>query len=150
LSKEHEFLQQVLKGHRSAVLFCELLFRISQVMDDIYDGDKEVSRRDFTEMMWEALVELPSNEFYMSNFAVLQPLVRSALNDWYDANELEHSGEHDQSIAFILRDQLTGLVSQCAYLVGGYQWLRHVSAEVRRFFHDETLVDYMNGLGGVK
>jgi hypothetical protein len=67
----------------------------------------------------------------------------AALQDWRDSVTLEREGDpHGRSLAFVLRDQLTGLVVQCAYLVGGSAWMAEVSAGIRRYFHDETLSAY--------
>ena len=144
MNNQNQFLYDVLRGNESAVIFCQRLFSISQIVDDLYDGDNEIDREDIKRMIWYSLVELPSNAFYRENFFVLQPLIRMALTDWIDSTVLEQGELHDKTIAFVLRDALNSVVSQCIYLVGGYEWMVQVSPAVRRFFHDETLSDYLN------
>lgn len=140
---EREFLRSVLHDRGDAVALCEQLFRASQLIDDLHDGDKTVTPAQRQALIWEMLVAIPENVFYRRHFAALQPLVRAALNDWLDSTDLEATGDaHDGTLAFVLRDQLTAVVSQCAYIVGGYDWMRSVSAQIRRHFHDETLDDY--------
>ncbi|MNR64006.1 hypothetical protein D3C85_1865010 [compost metagenome] len=57
---------------------------------------------------------------------------------------LERTGDHHgRTLAFVLRDQLTSLVVQCAGIVGGFDWMQQVSAEIRRHFHEDALDDYL-------
>jgi hypothetical protein len=63
-----------------------------------------------------------------------------------DANTLEKGNSHQQTIAFVLRDNYCGIVSQCAYLIGGYVWMRKVSPEIRKLIFDETLEQYTERL----
>lgn len=141
---EKTFLLQVLGGQADAVAFCQSLARISQIVDDLHDQDKPVAASTIKAMAWEVLVQLPSNPFYQRHFPTLQGMVRGALNDWFDSTVFEASGNgHDLSLAFVLRDSLTGVVSQCAYLVGGYNHMITVSPQIRRYFHDETLPAYI-------
>ena len=75
---EHAFLYQVLRGHPEAVGFVTALGRISQVLDDLYDGDKPVTRPQLDETFWDLLVGLPANPFYRAHFAYLHPLVTAS------------------------------------------------------------------------
>lgn len=146
-SNEREFLQHVLQGQHAPILFCETLFRISQTLDDLIDKDRPVSDDAIYDAFWEALIELPANPFYRAHEPYLRPLMAAALQDWRDSVRLERSGNHHhRTLAFVLRDQLTSLVVQCAYLVGGSQWMQKVSGEVRLHFHEDTLMDYVGEL----
>ena len=144
-SNEREFLQHVLQGQHAPILFCETLFRISQTLDDLIDKDRPVSDDAIYDAFWEALIELPANPFYRANEPYLRPLMAAALQDWRDSVRLERSGkQHNRTLAFVLRDQLTSVVVQCAYLVGGRDWMQKVSEEVRLHFHEDALQDYLN------
>lgn len=146
---EREFLQHVLRNHAPAILFCESLFRISQTLDDLLDRDRPVSQETVYNAFFEALIGLPANTFYRENEPFLRPLMAMALQDWRDSFVLERMPEyHHRSLAYVLRDQLTGLVVQCAGLIGGAQWMQQVGPEIRLHFHDETLADYMAALPG--
>lgn len=141
---ERAFLQHVLQGQAAAILFCEALFRISQTLDDLIDGDKPVTGQAVYRAFWEALVDIPGNPFYRQHEAVLRPLMAAALQDWRDSVSLERDGDrHGRTLAFVLRDQLTSLVVQCAGIVGGFDWMQQVSAEIRRHFHEDKLDDYL-------
>ena len=140
---QEQMLARVLQGNFDAIAFCETLFAISQILDDIVDGDKPLTTNDVYQAFWLALIELPINPFYRHFEHFVRPLMAGALQDWRDSVTLERDGDHHgRSLAFVLRDQLTGLVVQCAYLIGGSAWMAEVSAGIRRFFHDETFSAY--------
>ena len=141
---ERAFLQQVLQGQPAPILFCEMLFRISQTLDDLIDGDQPVTAAAVCRAFWDALIELPANPFYREHEPTLRPLMAAALQDWIDSTQLERAGDHHgRTLAFVLRDQLTSLVVQCARLVGGYEWMQQVSVDIRRHFHEDRLADYL-------
>jgi len=142
MENERQFLIRVLQSNGPAIEMCEILFRISQVWDDLYDNDNDVSKEAINEAFWEALIELPGNTFYQRHFNTIHPLLKQYIIDWMDANLLEQENEHGQNIAFVLRDSVASVVVQCAYLVGGYDWMRTVSPQIRRFMLDEKLDDY--------
>lgn len=144
---EHHFLCRVLPDAPAAVAFCETLFRISQTLDDLVDRDHPVSDDAIVSAFWQALIELPANPFYRQHEPYLRPLMASALQDWRDSVLLERSGDdHGKTLAFVLRTQLTGVVVQCAYLVGGEGWMNSVSEPIRRHFHDHSLEEYLADL----
>lgn len=144
---EHAFLCRVLPNQPAAVAFCETLFRISQTLDDLIDRDRPVSDEAVVSAFWQALIELPANPFYRQHEPYLRPLMASALQDWRDSVTLERSSDrHHRTLAFVLRDQLTTLVIQCAYLIGGEAWMTQVSVPIRQHFHEDTLDDYLNDL----
>lgn len=141
---EREFLQQVLRGNVPAIQFCETLFRISQTLDDLIDGDKPVTGQDVYRAFWEALIDLPGNPFYRQHEPALRPLMAVSLQDWRDSVTLERKGDrHGRTLAFVLRDQLTGIVVQCAGIIGGFDWMQQVSVEIRRHFHEDFLDEYL-------
>lgn len=147
---EREFLQHVLKDHGPAILFCESLFRVSQTLDDLIDRDQPITDDAIYQSYWEALIEIPSNSFYRANEVALRPLMAAALQDWKDSVTLERdAGSHGRTLAFVLRDQLTSLVVQCANLVGGFHWMQQVSKDIRLHFHEDSLNSYLDDLNEV-
>lgn len=137
---------EFLGGDVEAARFVDGLFFISQVWDDLVDRDREVDPEDVSRAFWLAMAELPANGFYARHRQELLPLVRMAMSDWLDATALERGTAHERTVAFTLRDNLAAVVTGCAYLKGGYEWMRKVSPEIRRMIHDETLGTYLRGL----
>lgn len=140
---EYGFLNEALLGDQYAIEFCRSLFRISQVWDDLIDGDEAVDAESINAAFWEALVTIPLNPFYRNNFTTLQPLVQAAIIDWLAANDLERGSQQEQVVAFVLRDTLTSIITHCALIVGGYQHMRDVNPVVRRKLHDESIAEYL-------
>lgn len=148
---EQSFLRKVLKNNLSAVEFCNILFCISQTLDDLIDGDNEVKPSDLIVAFWSALVDLPRNKFYREHEHELAPLIPAVLQDYVDSVALERStNERHRHIAFVLRDQLASVVVQCARLVGGYGWMQRVSIAIRDHFHEDEFGDYVDSLPGAK
>ena len=145
---EHEFVSKCLMGEPNAVAFCGSLFRVSQVIDDLVDQDKPVSKDAVKEAFWECLIEIPRNPFYQRHFNQLLPQIQVFFNDWLDSCDLEKKGDHEKNIAFVLRDSIGSIIAHCAYILGGYRWMREVSVMIREHIHEDTLEEYKEGLGG--
>jgi hypothetical protein len=152
---EHEFISRVLLGNEAAIQLANMLFRVSQVWDDLIDRDVPVPDDAINRMMWMLLIDIPINPFYHDNFAHLLPAMRGVIRDWLDANEIErdarnnpHDAGFDLRISYILRDSVATLLCEMAYLIGGYDWMRQVSPEVRRWVHDEDYTEYCRSIDG--
>jgi hypothetical protein len=145
-ASQWERIVHFVRGDMEAARFCDQFFYITQVWDDLADGDRVRTPEDIDRAFWLALVELPGNRFYLRHGAELRTLVAAFVQDWFAANVLERGDGHDRSLAFVLRDRVGGLIAHCALLAGGYAWARQVNPDIRRLVHDETLSDYLRGL----
>ncbi|MDN5937291.1 MAG: hypothetical protein L0H83_01380 [Salinisphaera sp.] len=145
-SKEAQFLHETLKGNTEAVRFCQLVFRISQVLDDLHDGDKPVTKTQLHQFAWELIEELPTNGFYQRHFTRLQPVLRHCLLDWMDSCALEQGDARNKTVAYVIRDTTTMIVSHCAYLIGGFEYMHKISPDLRKRLHSEPINDYISGL----
>ncbi|MBY5942294.1 hypothetical protein KUW00_15550 [Halomonas sp. DP5N14-9] len=144
---EHQFLRYVLREDTAAIAAFKTISRVSQTLDDLIDKDRPVSDGDVISAFWMIIVELPANPFYRANEIYLRPLLASALSDWRVSVALERDGDaHGRHLAFVLRDQLAGVLCQMAYLVGGEQWMNQVAVEIRRHVHEDTLSEYITDL----
>jgi len=90
-------------GNQSAVDFLVALSSIAELWDDLVDKDKEPSRKEIDAVFWNALVTLPTNEFFNQNRAFLMPLVIQSINAWQDSVELENGNTNDRAYALTLR-----------------------------------------------
>lgn len=142
-----DFYIYVLKGNRDAIAFIASINQVLNIRDDLFDGDRGVSQEEIDKAFWLALIDLPRNNFYRANFAELNPLLASAIQNWHAANIFEASdSENDKHIAFITRSCGIDLLIVSALLVGGYDWCREVTPQIRRFAHDETYDGYRANL----
>lgn len=142
---ERELLLWALKGDPGAVLFVESLSRISQVWDDLIDGDATVPHGTINAAFREALTGIPRNPFFLAYRDQLLPVMDVVINDWLTANVLEKGSEDDKHVAWVIRDSLCALLTFCAQLLGGHEWAEQVSITVRRWTHDESLEVFANG-----
>jgi hypothetical protein len=141
---EKELFITVLKGNREAVALIELLAGACQVMDDIVDGDKPVTMEDKQSLFWNLLVTLPNNPFYQTHFNRLNPVITSALNDWFVANRME-TKDGPSAVAYVIRNNLITVLNEMVLLVGGYDHLKQFAVTLRQYVHgNETLDKYIS------
>ena len=134
-----------LKDNREATDLINAYFSISQVWDDLIDGDQPVTKGQINLMMMQALVEIPTNPFFQRHFQELMPMVQHCLMTWLDANTLEQIGdERDLMVSYILRSVTTDLLIHVAGLVGGLAWRRQAALAIRKaIYHDnESFIEY--------
>lgn len=143
---ERDLFTEVLQGDAHAVDFCADIFKVSQIWDDMVDGDKKVSNIDINRAFWLCIVEIPSNPFYKRHFNTLQPILQVFMVDWMDSCRLERQNDHSKNIAWVLRDSVSSLVIHCARLIGGFEWMNQISVRVRKAIYDEPLADYKRNL----
>ncbi len=142
---EHDFLMHVLKGHEEAVALVETVAMVSQVWDDLIDGDREVSRDQINRAFRAALYQIPMNPFYQRHSVKLIPLMDAFILDWINANALEKMGESGKRLAFVLRDASTALAVHCAELIGGFEWAQEVGPKIWLYACDESYEAYAEG-----
>lgn len=144
-STQRDFLLWALRGDESAVDFCETLGYVSQVWDDIHD-EPSVDRWRVDNAFYHAMMVIPNHPFYVAHKEALEALLELTMLDYMTSNAFEHGSEHEKTLAFVLRDSLTAVVVYCARLVGGFGHAAEVAADVRAYFHNETLPEYLEGL----
>ncbi|MBO9492216.1 hypothetical protein J7384_17780 [Endozoicomonas sp. G2_1] len=146
LHDEENFLNRVLKGNTLAVRYCIDLGQLCQLLDDVVDGDKPVTKGHIERAFWCMLIELPNNSFFIKHNQSLMAVLSTGFNAWLDSNELEKGNDHEQQLAFVLRNNIVEIVCHCAYLVGGYSWMREISPTIRRHYLSEAFSDYQASL----
>ena len=127
----HPLFTKWLCGNAEAVDFILRIHRIVELWDDLLDKDKPVSDAEINGAFISALVALPRNQFYMRNFAVLSPILESAIDSWHVSNALEKLGGKDPlTTAFILRCSFFALTIAAAKIIGGPKWAQTVGTEI--------------------
>jgi hypothetical protein len=147
---DQEMLEYCLKGNADAIEFMHTISRISQFLDDLYDGDNDKDdacrKADALVHAMDVLIHLPRNVFYSKFCTELQPIIELGLNDWIAANEFERrGGDHFMRIAYVIRDNAYSLVVTCARIIGGVDWAAEISPIFREYVHSESFEDYMKG-----
>ena len=88
-------------------------------------------------------VKLAANPFWLKFRHLIEPIIIIAVNAWMDANELaKRDDEKLKQLAFHIRNYSTEIAMMCAFLVGGWEHVRKVSAEMREFFQHESYSEW--------
>lgn len=143
--KERQLISYWLKDHQDAIDLVNAYSSISQVWDDLHDGDKPVTKSQVNSMMMLALIEIPTNPFFQQYYLELMPVIKHCLMTWLDANTLESVGDdRDLQVSYIIRSVTTDLIIHVAGIVGGTLWRRQAALAIRQaIYHDnEPFEDY--------
>jgi len=87
--------ETVLGLPKPAVEWLVMLWNVIQVFDDVADGDP-VHPQDLNAAIWDTLVAMPTNDFYVRNAHHLSPMVASMILKWHAANDAESNGCADE------------------------------------------------------
>jgi hypothetical protein len=150
---EHPVVATALKDHEAALAFVRRMAFVMHVWDDLVDRDAPVTDADINTAFELALIDLPSNPFYVEHFNRLNEIVLNSIRNWRIANELERNDkpeDGDHTIAFIIRSSYIDLVTACATLIGGLDWAVASGVELRRWAHSEGWAKYLVNLKAEK
>lgn len=134
IAERNRKLLEWFNGDASAVEFLLLISEITETWDDLIDRDCPVSDTQINAAFMKAMLVLPVHPFYMRHRAYLWPLMNQAVNSWLDANELVKQGDDGRRYAFVVRNMDIQIAQAIAYLTGGWDHMRHVSAEMWTYF----------------
>jgi len=87
-------LSQGLHLPSDAVRWLLDLFHAFQIFDDFADGDA-VDRNDLNALIWNTLVGMQQNQFYMANSYCLSSIVGLNILKWQASDTVERSGNAD-------------------------------------------------------
>lgn len=124
-------------NNQSAWDFVDVFARRSHLIDDIIDGDADVSDEEIIKSEIEWMATLSRNPFYMAHSNYLMPLIISGATSWLDANEWEQSEDpvkrtHSDVIKSTYHEVIFGVV----YLCGGWNALREFTQLHREYQKD--------------
>lgn len=130
-------------GNQEAIDFINGLFYCIELWDDLIDKDEEITDFRVNECMTWLFLNLPSNNWFISNRNSYLPIMKLCINAFKDANIMANNKQkHIRNLAFHLRNMGIELHIMTAYLVGGEQHLRGVSIEIREFYAFETFKEW--------
>lgn len=142
-----DLISVALKGDVEAVEFFMLARNALHFWDDLIDGDKPVTGERVNAEMFRIMVDLPRNPFYRRHQEALSAVLVCAVANWQAANQFEAQGDKRLlEVAFVIRSDYANLLIQCAYLVGGYEWMVQVTPQIRSHWTAETLESYRSNL----
>lgn len=137
LPTEREMFARWFRGSAAAVDLAMLLGEMSQVADDIADGDAEDRPAAVARILDMALVALPMNAFWQEYSTWLRPLVSAAIMAWDGSNVWRRSAIRETRIfAYVRREDALQVIREIARIVGGYEHARAVMLEAHSYYHE--------------
>lgn len=120
------------------------LWNVVQVFDDMADGDHP-ERDKLDTAIYDALVGLPNNGFFVQNRAILLPLLSVAILKWKASDEAERAG-NPSAMSFVWRAGFYDVVLAVVQIVHGTDAAMQIAVNVMSLY-GETLPDYMQEFG---
>jgi len=139
-----ENLTKVFMLPQPAVEWLMMVYDAIQVFDDFADGDP-VAREDLNATIWNTLVGMHQNAFFIGNNTHLTPLLATMILKWQASDTAERNKQADAK-SFMWRAGYYDLILMVVSLVHGAGFAtvhgHHVMA-----LYGETLEDYIKEFG---
>jgi hypothetical protein len=130
---QHEILKVVCAGNADALAFCETLVGWLHWIDDVTDGD-HVTPTETIRINLSALIAFGANSFFQAHRTSLMGLLTQACCAWLDSEDWSRrKSAQDRRAADVLKSTYHEVVWHVAYLVGGWNHLRAVTAVCRAY-----------------
>lgn len=142
----------VLRGHFTqleldldAVEWLLMLFHAIQLFDDVADDD-EIERDDLDVALWNTLIQMPRNRFFVEHSGHLVPLMSSMILKWQGSDRAEREKQADAR-SFMWRAGYYDIVLAVLQLCHGVECASKNAHHVMRMY-GESLEDYLNEFKG--
>jgi hypothetical protein len=135
-----ENLQRVFALPAPAVEWLLMLYGAIQVFDDVADGDP-VDREDLNAVIWNTLVGMNQNTFWIANSHNLAPIIATMILKWQASDQAERSGKADAR-AYVWRAGYYDVVLIAVALCHGTQQATQMAQQVMELY-GEKFEDYM-------
>jgi hypothetical protein len=137
-------LQQVLMLPAPAIEWLLMLWNAIQVFDDVADGDP-VERSDLDAAIWNTLVAMNQNHFFLQNAQALLPCVASTILKWQASDQAERAGTADAR-SYVWRAGYYDLILMAVQLCHGPKFAIE-NAHLVMELYGETFDEYMKEFG---
>ena len=137
LSSFSELFSYIYKGDENSINFSLDLVRVSQIWDDLYDKDKDVSGDHVNYIFFKSIYELQKNVIWQ-HCAIGEHLLNVFLK-WNDANVLEKEKKNDSDLnkAYMLRAGIYDIFPIIAYHLHGLKWALEVGPLIMRYYGED-------------
>lgn len=127
-----------------AVEWLLMVFDAIQVFDDVADGDT-VERKDLNATIWNTLVGINQNQFFLTNSHHLVPLLATMILKWQASDQAERAGQADAK-SFTWRAGYYDLILMAVSLTHGAGFATQ-NAHLVMALYGEKFEDYMKEFG---
>lgn len=135
-----ENLQQVLMLPAPAIEWLLMLWNAIQVFDDVADGD-QVERNDLNAAIWNTLVGIHQNQFFIANSHHLVPILATMILKWQASDTAERAGQADAR-SFVWRAGFYDLILMAVSITHGPGFATK-NAHLVMELYGEKFEDYM-------
>ncbi len=120
------------------------LWNVIQIFDDMADGD--FPERDKLDVaIYDAIVSMPNNGFFVANRTVLLPLLAIAILKWKASDEAERAG-NPTPMSFVWRAGFYDIVLAVVQIVHGVESAMRMAVAVMDLY-GEKLPEYLAEFG---
>lgn len=135
---QREVIDDVCAGHSAAADFCEVFVSWCHWIDDVVDADREWTAEALIQLNCFALPRtLATNPFFQKHKASLLPLIVQGFAAYLDSELFrQRPGVEDRRAAEVLKSFYHEVVWHIAYLLGGWDHSRAMTAKHREFDYD--------------
>ena len=125
-------------GNKHAERYLHDMAWVNRIIDDLFDDDVKVEKKDIERVFYVLAIEIPTNLFFMQNFQSLMAQHVIIYNSWMDSNRWEFDTDKTKRMyAHVLKDYIGELLPLVAFLTGGTQLMREISLKARALFIKE-------------
>lgn len=136
----YEIVKLACKGNKDAENFCNAWVDFCHALDDCVDRDKPVTPDAVAKAFTGYTVELAGNPFFQVNKGLLVGLMVQSANYWVESHNRKDAGERDVTKCF-----WHAVIYEVAHLIGGWVWVREVTAKTLEFDHEPPKCRYCGG-----
>ena len=130
-------------GNQEAINFINGLFYCVELWDDLIDKDEVIEDKRINECFEWLFINLPANNWFISNRTAYLPVMKMAINSFYDANVMKSSKQkHLRNLAFHIRNSSTEVIILTTFLIGGEAHLRKYSQAIREWYAFEKFEEW--------
>lgn len=132
------------KGDVHAVALALQVAHVSEVWDDLIDGDRAPTSDAINRAFVAALFDIQRNPVYLRFRPLIEPIMEHAVLTWMIANRFEKSGDLNRlEFAHVLRYFGLNVCVQIARCIGGIEWAVDAAEEIFAMGSKESFADYV-------
>jgi len=119
------------------------LYDVIQAFDDVKDKDNNLDDNKIYNLIFNSMIALPTNTFYLANIVSLANLVNLQVLKWIASNKVEEKKEVDAK-SFMWRAGYFDIVLHVVFLCKGFDFTSK-NAHLILSIYGEKLQDYLKG-----
>ena len=120
----------IANGNECAFDFIWRCWNFFHLLDDLIDKDKPVTIQETSRELFLFTQTIALNPFFQEHKHSLLPMILNACNGWIAGEEVSES---NKQYAPVLKCSDFNIYSHVAFLIGGWEHMRHVDSRFRTY-----------------